>query len=107
MNVAESAFAYQFFGLVAEHPLDGGGFVEHRALGVDHRQEVGRVLQERVQALLVFAPVQLFGKGDALQGQRYLRPEGVQEIFELPGQGRVAGNHEQPPNSSRTINGTW
>ena len=52
---------------VAEHALDRRALVDDRGVRVEHGDEVAGVLDERAEARLALAPVDLLGQRGALQ----------------------------------------
>src|SRR3954469_13909067 len=63
---------------VAEHALGRRALVDDRAVGIEHGDEVVRVLDERAQAALAGAPVDLLGQRGALHCELDLDAERVQ-----------------------------
>ena len=63
------ARAEDLLGRVAEHALDRRALVEHGRVGVEHRDQVARVLHERAEARLAGAAVDLLAQRGAVERQ--------------------------------------
>ena len=62
-------------GVVAEQPLDRRALVADLAVGTDDGDQVARMADQRAEARLTAAPVDLLGELGALEGECHLRGE--------------------------------
>ena len=85
---------------VAEDALDRGALVDDRGVGVEHGDEVAGVLDERAEARLALAAVDLLGQRGALERERDLRGQRPQRALLRAAQRargrRRAADDEQP-----------
>ena len=79
---------------VAEHALDRRALVEDRVVGVEHRDQVARVLDERREPSLAGAPVNLGRELGAAQRERDLVGERAQRVARLVVVGGLAGEDQ-------------
>ena len=80
---------------VAEHALDRRALVDDDGVGVEHRDQVARVLHQRREARLALAAVHLLREPRALQGQRDLRRQAGQRRAHVLRGLALAGHHDQ------------
>ena len=90
---------------VAEHALDRRALVEDRVVGVEHRDQVARVLDERREPRLAGPPVHLGRELGAAQRQRDLVGERAQRVARLVVVGGLAGE-DQHETGARGLRGT-
>ena len=92
---AREARADDLVGRVAEDALDGRALVDDPCVGVEHGDEVARRADERAEARLARAAVDLLGQRGALERERDLGGERAQAVLRGAGAGVLAAHDEQ------------
>src|SRR6185503_1543402 len=92
---AREAGADDLVGRVAEHPLDGRALVDDPRVGVEHGDEVARGADERAEARLARAAVDLLRQRGALERERDLGGERAQAVLRGAGAGVLAAHDQQ------------
>ena len=85
----------ELLGGEPEHLLDRRALVDDPHIGVEHRDEVTRVLNQGGEARLAGAPVDLFAEADTLECESDLVGQGRQCLARVRGRRAGAGDHEQ------------
>ena len=95
---AVEARALDLVGRVAEHSLDRGALIGDDAVGVEDRDQVARVRDERAEASLALLPVEILDERRGLERERDLRRERVERASISLRKGDVRLEDECAPN---------
>ena len=90
---------------VAEDALDRRALVRDGAVGVEHGDEVARVGDERAEARLALAAVEVLGERRSLDGERDLRGERLERVDELARDPTGEQRTSRPRAASRRCSG--